>query len=65
MHHVEVFYTDPRNGWAVAFMDAERNQIGDARFHYRKNDAEMDAIGHGVPVHLYTRDGKLRKVLNL
>lgn len=64
MNHVEVFYTDKKNGWAVAFMDQGGNQIGAANFHYRKIDAELDAIRHGVPVHIYTMSGRLRKVMD-
>ena len=65
MNHVEVFYTDRKNGWAVAFMDVEGYQVGCAHYHYRKNDAEIDAIRHGVPVHIYTKSGRLRKILEI
>ena len=63
MNRIEVFYTDRKNGWAVTFMDQDGFQVGAAVYHYRKTDAKRDALSHGLPVHVYTRDGKLMGVI--
>jgi hypothetical protein len=65
MSWVEVFYTDKKNGWAVAFINEYGHQIGEARFYYKKNDAELDAVGHGLPVRIYNKNGRLRKILEV
>ena len=52
-----VFYTDARNGWAVATLDANEFQIGEAEYTYRKSDAIHLAQRNGLPVHIFGRNG--------
>lgn len=61
--HVHVFYTDPRNGWVSQVRDAEGNQIGEAFYFYLKTDAIGDGATHGLPVHIFGKNGLLQRVI--
>lgn len=63
-YHLEVFYIDRRNGWAVAAFDAEGNQQGEASFCFHKADAirVADDISKGkFEVHVYGMNGERQK----
>lgn len=54
---IHLFYTDAANGWAVAKLDADEFQVGEAAYSYRKSDAINEAKRHGLPVHVFGRNG--------
>lgn len=58
VHHAEIFYTDARNGWALAFYDDERNQIGEADYAFHKADLKARAHTLTVPTEVFTRHGE-------
>ena len=58
--HIEVFFVDPRNGWAAAQYDAT-GQVGDAAYHYRKADALRDAQRHDLPIRVFGTNGQLQR----
>jgi len=64
--HFEVFYVDPKNGWAAAEFDDDDNQIGDAAFHFHKRDALREAryMSQGVfPIHIFGKDGSKQRTV--
>lgn len=58
-----VFYTDARNGWAVAILDKNELQIGEAEYTYRKADAVGLAKRHGVDAHIFGRNGLYQRTI--
>lgn len=60
----EVFYLDPRNGWAAAPFDAEGNQIGEAITAFRQREAVslIRADRPDLDTHVFNRDGTLRRI---
>jgi len=66
--HIDVFYTDPANGWAVLVRDAEGNQIGEAEYLYRKSDAIFEASRwngkpDSLPIHVFGKNGLLQGII--
>lgn len=57
--HTEVFFLNPKDGWAAAAFDAEGNQIGDALTAFHQRDAIRWIITDypNVPCRVFTRDG--------
>lgn len=65
--HIEVFYLNPRDGWASAEFDAEGNQLGEASYSYSKTYAikEARAMAGGVmPIRVFGRDGLEQRTIN-
>ena len=60
-HCIHVFYTDRINGWAATILDENEYQIGEAAYTYLKSDAITDAQAHGLPVHVYGRNGEYQR----
>jgi len=62
--HTEVFYLNPRDGWAAAPFDAGGHQIGAALTAFRQREALawIRADHPGLPPHVFTRDGTLRRI---
>lgn len=65
--HVEIFYLDAKNGWAVAEFDEEGNQICyEASTHYRKTDAKNAArklSDKKLPIWVFNSNGERMKNL--
>jgi hypothetical protein len=60
---IEIFYIGGKTGWAVAFYDAQRNQIGDSEFFYYKQQAKADAVSKALKASItevcsYRADGE-------
>ena len=63
----EVFFVNAATGWAMAELDDERNQVGDAEFTFHKRDAiraARAAAGGCQPIEVFGKDGKLQRVIN-
>jgi len=58
-----VFYADSYNGWAVALLDKDEFQIGEAEYTYRKSDAVELAKQYGVDAHIFGRDGLYQRTI--
>ena len=58
--HIEVFFVDPRNGWAAAQYDAD-GQVGEAAYHYHKASALVDAQRHRLPIKVFGKNGELQR----
>ena len=58
---IHVFYTDPSNGWAATVLDENEFQVGEAEYSYRKSDAIKIAKRHGLPVHVFGRNGLFQR----
>lgn len=65
-HHVEIFYLDARNGWALAHFDAEGNQLGEAETAFHRRELTDFARGHldSTPVEVYGANGRLLYTIN-
>jgi hypothetical protein len=59
---IHVFYTDAANGWAVTVLDENEFQVGEAEYSYRKSDAIECAKRHGLPVHIFGRNGLFQRI---
>ena len=65
--HIEVFFIDQNNGWAVAEYDDGGNQIDEASYVYRKSSAikEARAMAGGIfLIKVFGRDGGFQRSLN-
>lgn len=61
----EVFYLDPANGWSMITVDTEGNQLGSSEIAFHQKDLIDFARGHydGLPIHVFTRTGRLSRVI--
>ena len=58
-----VFYADSYNGWAVALLDKDEFQIGEAEYTYRKSDAVDLAKQYGLDAHIFGRNGIYQRTI--
>lgn len=61
----QVFFLNPRDGWAMAAFDAEGNQVGEAMIVFHKRDALREAqldYDH-LPCRVFTKDGREQRTI--
>jgi hypothetical protein len=65
--HIEVFFSDPKNGWVTMEYDSEGNVLDGAQYNYRKSSAikEARAMAGGIYlIKVFGRNGEFQRNLN-
>lgn len=61
--HIEVFYTDPDNGWCGMFVNADGCTDEPSIYCHHKRDAIAVAKKYGIPVHVFNKYGEYQRTL--